>query len=86
MGQRGQCCEHAGDCASGICINGTCWSSSDLDQGNADDNLKIIVILIIVASAMIFTFLVIYCCIRNMKLSIYLQAQRSEERRQKKLE
>ena len=74
MAQTGQCCEHAGDCATGICIGGACWPEYDTDDEKRDQFVKVAVIIGVIVIALICACVIsIKCMNANIKMRINLK-------------
>lgn len=79
MAQEGQCCEHAGDCQSGVCISGACWPKLTID---GDHHAWKTLATLAGISAILLCFCSVSCCyMRTLKMRISLVATSSSQHR-----
>ena len=72
MALEGQCCEHAGDCQTGICISGACWPKVTIDDTyHAKKQLAYIAAIV---SVLLLACTLCCCCMRNLKMRIQFAA------------
>lgn len=81
MAQDGHCCQHAGDCTTGICISGACWPKADREEHADTHSVKALILLVLVASVLCLGCLVTCCCMRSLKMKIQVQAEMALQRK-----
>lgn len=72
MGQTGHCCEHAEDCASGICIGGACWSKQDSELAQYAHNQKQQLVIAAIVALLVLICIISFCCMHGLKMRTQL--------------
>ena len=89
MALTGHCCEHYGDCTSGICIGGACWPSKNFELEEIEHMQKTQLIVFGVVAALLLICLISFCCMKNLKSTIrfkYLPRSLNDNKSSKKYE
>ena len=74
MALEGQCCTHANDCMSGICIGGACWAPLNSAEIEQEHILKAALVCAVILAFLVCAFLCSCCCLRSLKVNVKVKA------------
>lgn len=77
MAKAGNCCAHAIDCTSGICISGACWDPVDHQDIHQEHQMRAMLFTAGVVAFLVLGVCVAWHCMKSIKVEVKIKAKRN---------